>query len=366
MEGRAAWFASARQVEIRTETVPPPGPGDVTVASEISLISAGTEMLVYRGECTGPEDLGLDRPGRAGSFPFPVKYGYQLVGRVFEAGDESGFSPGQRVFVNHPHQDLLTIPVRGSLAGRTLPLESVFLVPEDLPSDTAVLAHLFTVALNALLDTPVRPGECVVVSGLGIVGSFVAYLARLTASRLILIDPVQYRREAARVLGADAVVAPQDASATIAELTGGRGADLHFEASGAPAALQAALQGTARDGTVTVVASYGAKAVPLVLSPEFHNRRLRLFSSQGGGINPELSTRWSRARRMAVAFEYLHRPGMPPIISRRYPFARAADAYRQLDERRDEVLGVALTYGQGGSNAESVAVSAKPAADELR
>ena len=77
-------------------------------------------------------------------------------------------------------------------------------------------------------------GDVVVVSGLGVIGSFVAHLCREAASRLVLVDPIAERRDRADWIGADAVVSPNDVEAAIAELSDRRGSDLWFEASGAP------------------------------------------------------------------------------------------------------------------------------------
>ena len=53
-------------------------------------------MLVYRGKVPAGDSLGLETC--AGSFGFPVKYGYQVVGEVVAAGAEAGYHPGDIVF----------------------------------------------------------------------------------------------------------------------------------------------------------------------------------------------------------------------------------------------------------------------------
>src|SRR4051794_33239150 len=73
----ALWLAAPRQAEFRAETLPPPGPGAVRVRTLASGLSQGTELLVYRGQV--PVDLPLDLPTLAGSFAFPIKYGYAVV-----------------------------------------------------------------------------------------------------------------------------------------------------------------------------------------------------------------------------------------------------------------------------------------------
>src|SRR5919202_1234517 len=84
LEARALWFSGPRVAEFRWERVRPAAPGEVRVGTISSAISQGTEMLVYRGEV--PIDLPLDLPTLAGSFSFPIKYGYATVGRVSEVG----------------------------------------------------------------------------------------------------------------------------------------------------------------------------------------------------------------------------------------------------------------------------------------
>jgi threonine dehydrogenase-like Zn-dependent dehydrogenase len=183
------------------------------------------------------------------------------------------------------------------------------------------------------------------VSGLGIVGTFCAEMARQTAGKLIVVDPLASRRERASWIGADAIVDPTDAPAAIEEHTSGRGADVYIEASGAPAALQAALQGTGREGTIAVVAYYGNKPITLTLAPEFHLRRLRIVSSQNASIGSGLQPRWDTERRMDVAMGRLQRIDISRLITHRFPFDRATEAYRLLDEQPTDALAVILEYG---------------------
>src|SRR5579883_1286390 len=82
--GTALWWTGPRTPELRTESPRPPAADEVVVQAVASGISAGTEMLVYRGQV--PPALLLDLPTLAGSFRYPVKYGYASVGRVTAVG----------------------------------------------------------------------------------------------------------------------------------------------------------------------------------------------------------------------------------------------------------------------------------------
>jgi 2-desacetyl-2-hydroxyethyl bacteriochlorophyllide A dehydrogenase len=330
---RGLWFTKARHAELLEEPVKAPTGTEVTVRAIASLVSAGTEMLVYRGELPAEDELGLETC--AGSFGFPVKYAYQVAGEVVEAGPEARFKPGQRIFVRHPHQDLFTVRSEGWLVAP---------VPEGLEAERAVFVNLLEVALNCHLDIPVRFGDVVVVYGQGVVGSLVAQLARRAAGRVVVVDPIAGRREAALKWGADAALAPNEAASAIAQLSNGRGADICIEATGAPSALQASIMAAGQEGTVAVLSFFGTRKVPLILSPEFHYRRLRIISSQVSSLGSGLQPRWSFERRNAVAFDLLRSNWLVTPISHEMPFSRAPEAYRILDTSPQDAMGIVLKY----------------------
>jgi 2-desacetyl-2-hydroxyethyl bacteriochlorophyllide A dehydrogenase len=331
--GRALWFMGPRRAEIRSEEVPEPVGEEVTVRALVSLVSAGTEMLIYRGEANPEAELGLETA--RGSFGFPVKYAYQTVGEVIAVGERSRHHVGEIVFCRHPHQDVFTLPGQGWLLAP---------VPEGLVPERAVFANLLEVALTSQLDVPTRHGDCVVVFGQGVVGSLCAQLARRTAGRLAVVDPVPARRELALRWGADQAFTPDEAVAGVEAMSEGRGADIAIEATGAPAALQAAIRCTAQEGTIVAVSFFGTRVVPLVLSPEFHFRRQRIVSAQVSNIGSGLQPRWSFTRRTNVAFDLLRQAWLHTPVSHRFPFEQAPAAYQLIDNRPEEVLGVLLTY----------------------
>lgn len=336
MEARAVWLTGPRQVEIRTEPLPPVGPDHVLVRARLSAISHGTEMLVYRGEV--PAHLPLDLPTLVGSFAYPIKYGYASVGGVERAGPEvESLRPGDLVFVLHPHQDRYVVPAR-----LAVPL------PAGVPPQAGVFVANLETAVNVLLDTGLRFGETAVVFGQGVVGLLVTMLLRRAGAReIIAVDPVPARRKRALGVGATIALAPDDdLPSQVREATAGRGADIAIEASGAPAALRQALASLAMQGTVVVASWYGTKPVPLDLGGDFHRRRLRIVSSQVGTIDPALSPRWTYERRRDLVCSLLGELPLADLVSHRVPFADAAEAYRLIDQRPPEVLQVVLEYGE--------------------
>ena len=85
----------------------------------------------------------------------------------------------------------------------------------------------------------------------------------------------------------------------------------------------------------------------LTLGEEFHLNRVRLISSQSGGINPELADRWDKARRTRALIELLPQIRLDGLITHRFPLDRAAEAYRLVDTSPEDVLQVTLTFGEG-------------------
>jgi 2-desacetyl-2-hydroxyethyl bacteriochlorophyllide A dehydrogenase len=322
----SVWFPAARQVELRSEPRAPLGPADVRIRAIASAISHGTEMLVFRGEV--PDGLGLDLPTLKGSFSFPIKYGYASVGRVIDSGsDVQTLAPGDVVFVLHPHQTEYIVPA-------AMPIR----LPPGLDPVLGVFIANVETAVNVVLDAAPRLGERVIVFGQGVVGLLITQLLKCTGvSQLVVVDPVERRRQLALRFGADAAVSPDHETA-------GKDFDLAIEASGNVNALDQALASVAFGGTVVVSSWYGTKRVPLLLGGPFHRRRLRIVSSQVGTIDAALQPRWSIQRRMALVLELIPRLQLEPLISHHIPFEDAASAYRLIDEHPDQTVQIILTY----------------------
>lgn len=333
-EARAVWFTGPRAVALRPEPVPEPGPGELLVRAIASGISAGTELLVYRGQVE--PDLPLDLPTLRGSFGFPIKYGYATVARVEAAGrGVTRAEVGDLVFCLHPHQDRFVVPQ--AVATR---------LPADLAPELGVFMANLTTAITVVLDARTALADVAVVFGLGTIGQLVAQLLRRGGAELVVgVDPLAGRRDLGRRLGAHLTLPPGEELATaLTRETGGRGADVAVEVSGAPAALQQAIDVVADEGTVVVASWYGTKPVSLRLGERFHRGRVRLRSSQVGRLDPALGPRWDRARRDEVACRLLSELRLAPLISHRLPFERAAEAYGLLDQQPDVGPQIVLTY----------------------
>jgi S-(hydroxymethyl)glutathione dehydrogenase/alcohol dehydrogenase len=135
---------------------------------------------------------------------------------------------------------------------------SVVKVESDLPDEQlALIGCGVTTGVGAALNTArVEPGSSVAVIGCGGVGQAVIQGARIAgAARIIAVDPVALKRDAALQNGATDVIDPSDADPVeaVRALTGGRGADYAFEVIGNPAIVRQTVDCTRPGGTVVMV-----------------------------------------------------------------------------------------------------------------
>jgi 2-desacetyl-2-hydroxyethyl bacteriochlorophyllide A dehydrogenase len=332
---RSVYFTAPKTIEIREELLPEPASGEALVQTLVSAISPGTENLVYQGQF--PEDLALDETiaSLPGSFAYPLKYGYSAVGRVIELGlavDPAWL--GRLVFAFNPHESHFVASTA-----------SLIPLPDGIEPETAVFLPNMETAVNFVMDGQPGIGERVAVLGQGVVGLLTAaLLARFPLERLITLDRYPLRRQASLELGAHASLDPAgpQTPAQLRDLLAD-GADLCYELSGAPAALDQAIALTGFAGRVMIGSWYGQKRASLDLGGRFHRSRIRLISSQVSSLSPEWTGRWSKARRFSVAWDMLRRVQPARWITHRFNLQDAAQAYQLLDQRPEQAIQVVFT-----------------------
>ena len=288
---RAFWVAAPGRGEIREETLPAAGTGDVLVRALWSGVSRGTESLVFNGRVPESEWARMRAPFQAGSFPAPVKYGYASVGVV-----EQGPAPllGRTVFSLYPHQTHYVVPA-----------DAVRVVPEGVEPARAVLAANMETALNGVWDAEVKPGDRVAVVGAGTVGCLVAWLAgQVPGTEVTLVDVNPLRASVAAALGV-----------RFAASVAGMDADVVLHTSGAPAGLVTALEAAATEARIVEMSWFGDQSVSLPLGGAFHAKRLSIVSSQVGAVAASQRTRWTHARRMALALQLLSDARLDVLIT---------------------------------------------------
>jgi 2-desacetyl-2-hydroxyethyl bacteriochlorophyllide A dehydrogenase len=318
---RGFWVIAPGHGEIRAETLPPPGAGEVVVRTLYSGISRGTEALVFGGRVPRSEWQRMRAPFQEGDFPAPVKYGYSLVGRVERGPDALA---GRTVFALCPHQTRVVVPEA-----------DVYVLPDDVPPARAVLAANLETALNGLWDGRPHLGDRIAVIGAGTVGCLAAWLAsRVPGCDVQLLD-VNPRRAAVAAALRVAFAEPRAAA---------RDVDLVIHASGSPAGLELALDIAGMEATVVELSWFGDQQVALSLGAAFHSRRLTIASSQVGRVAASQRTRWDTRRRLQLALSLLRHQELDALITGESNFEALPETMAALAQAPGDALCHRVRY----------------------
>lgn len=335
MHRRSLYFTGPGEVELGRTSLER-APDELLVETRVSAISAGTELLIYHGEA--PKELPADETLDAleGDLSYPLRYGYATVGDVIETGpDVDDDWTGRTVLAFNPHETRFT-----ALPGQVIP------VPDGVAPDAMALFPTVETATSLVIDGRPRVGDRVVVFGAGVVGCCTTgILSSFPLSELVVVDPVAGRREHARRLGADETLAPGELSdGHWDDRPGPGGADLIYELSGNPDALDDALDVAGYDSRILVGSWYGTKPTTLDLGGEFHRDHVSIESSQVSTLAAEVRGRWTKERRTQVALDHLAAMPVDSLVTHRVPFEEAPRAYRLVEDTPDDALQILLTY----------------------
>ncbi|MFJ9624891.1 zinc-binding alcohol dehydrogenase [Streptomyces sp. NPDC101181] len=346
---RVVQFTGPRQVEVAEHESAPLPTGHLRVRTRFSGISAGTELTAYRGTnpyLTRTWDAGsrLFREGAAG-IEYPVAgWGYSEVGEVTEVSPELVSSPGMPavgdlVWGIWGHRSEGVVPA-ARMTGHTL--------PAGLEPLAGAFARVGAIAYNAILAADLHLGEDVAVFGQGVIGLLTTRLAQLSGARVTAVDAIDARLTTAVAYGARHTLNARtdDVATRIRETTGGAGADVAIEISGAHPALHEALRSVTTGGRVVASGFYQGDGAGLRLGDEFHHNRVQLISSQIGGVPPQLSGRWTveRLQRTFLSLVAEGQVDVTSLVSHVVPVADAADAYELLDQRPADALQIVLEF----------------------
>ena len=137
-----------------------------------------------------------------------------------------------------------------------VPARILYRLPANLAYEHAAMIEPVSIALHAVGRVKVAPTDVAVVVGTGMIGLFLVQALRWAgAARIVAVDLEPTRLALARELGATDTLQSNacDVPAALARLTGGRGADLAFEAVGVTPTVQLALDLVRRGGAVVLV-----------------------------------------------------------------------------------------------------------------
>jgi predicted dehydrogenase len=368
---------------------PSPAPGHLLVANAASLISSGTERA------------GVSASGGGGSLPMrairnpdlvvmTLKYakehgirdtvdavrnavsddtvlGYSSAGVVLHTGGIAEFRVGQHVACagagRANHAEVVSVP--GNLVAP---------VPEGVSLRDAAFTTVGAIALQGVRRAEAQLGERVVVVGLGLIGLLTTQLLRAAGCRVLGVEPSPERRALAAELGAERVVAPDEAAAAAKQWTGGVGADatLITASSASDAIINQSVGMLRRKGRVVVVGDVGLglergpiyqREADMLISTSYGPGRYDPTYEEGGLDYPIAYVRWTENRNMEEFLRLLATGDVrvEPLVELELTADRAAEAYARVTGDSPPLAAV-LTYDPDratGGGPEVVRISSK-------
>jgi 2-desacetyl-2-hydroxyethyl bacteriochlorophyllide A dehydrogenase len=341
MNARQVVVLEPYRVAVREVELPPPGPNQVLVRTEVSAVSAGTELAVYTGTHQWLKDPNLPE------WKFPFRPGYSAAGTVIAAGSAvTGWRSGDRVSYpgNHASHELLTL---GHERGR------LWRLPDGLDMEKAAVACIARYGLGAAIRPGITLARSAAVLGLGIIGQFaLRCLIAAGAYPVVGIDAVAMRRQAALAAGADHVLGQGggDLREELAGVLGTRGAEIVADATGVPDAIPTAMSLACDGGQVVIVGSPRGKAKEVNFYDDLHRRYIEVTGAHGNMLFEPAHTRlagaWDidKAQRWLLATLASGRLNMASLITHRISPEALGEAYEGLLTKKEEHLGVMMLW----------------------
>ncbi len=260
----AALIVGKGQLELRE--FPDPVPPDLGVVVDIALCGiCGTDVHAYQsGQPYHPAICGHEWAGTISAVGRDVRAFSEgdrvVVGAAPACGSCAACRAGQAdrcqvAFMSALGRDALAPPHGGFAKQLAIAASRIVRTNPALDDVQAAQVEPATVAFHAVRGSRLRLGDVAVVQGAGPIGlSTLQWVRAAGASRVIVIEPSEVRRQLAIELGAHDAVAPGDsARQLIKELTHGLGADIVYECVGRPFAVQAAVDLARRGGSMCLI-----------------------------------------------------------------------------------------------------------------
>jgi len=213
-------------------------------------------------------------------------------------------------------------------------VDRIVRLAEGMSDEQGALVEPAAVAAHSTARGPDLAGRNVVVLGAGTIGNLVAQAARCRGARKVLItDLSEFRLRKAQACGVDAVchLQQQKLSEAARDAFGADGFDVAFEAVGAEGALDDAVQHIQKGGDIVVLGVFGER--PRVDMSIVGDRELRLIGTlMYKHEDYEQAVSWIASD--AIRTE--------PLVTRHFPFEQYPEAYRFIEEQRDQTLKVLI------------------------
>lgn len=357
-----------RSGNLTVEQIPAPAvsAGEVLIANQSSLVSAGTEKMVMDLAKKSLLGKARERPDQVRrvlekirnegllntlqqvrqKLEEPMTMGYSSAGIVLACGKGvQNFKPGDRVASNGPHAEIVS--VAKNLCAH---------VADNVPFEHACFAVLGSIAMQGVRLTRCELGETVFVIGLGLVGQLTVAIAKAAGLVVIGTDLDASKCALAKQMGAD-FAEPGLGPSNVQKVTAGLGADavIITASTKSNAPIEIAANAVRQKGRVVLVGVVGLeidrrpfyfKEAEFVVSCSYGPGRYDPEYEEHGHDYPAAYVRWTQQRNIQSVLDLMHRGQLrvEPLISHRFSIETASDAYEMINKGSQPFLGVVLQY----------------------
>ena len=309
---KATYFLGNETFEVREVPVPKAAPGTVVVKNYACGV-CGTDVHIYHGE-----------PGSADVTP-PVVLGHEYSGVVYEVGEGvKGLQVGDHVTIDPniycgeceycrngkkqmcPSMQAVGVTMDGGFAEYSIvPAAQALKLDPSVPLEYGAMSEPLACCIHGIDLAEIKLGDTVCVVGGGAIGLLLLQLAKMSgASKIVVSEPNEIRRQKAMELGADMCINPLEEGhyEKYIDFIGGDGADVVIECAGNRAAVNSAFKFAKKGAMILLfsVPSVGATYdLPLMdvfkkeltirgtfVNPDTHQRAVNLINSGRIKIEP--------------------------------------------------------------------------------
>ena len=301
--------------------------------------------------------------GRIGPFVVsePMVLGHEAAGVVVAVGREvHHLAPGDRVCMEPGIPDLssrasreghynldpavrfwATPPIHGCLTSEVIhPAAFTFKLPDHVSLAEGAMVEPFAVGLHAATKAQIKPGATAVVTGAGPIGIMTALAALAAGAGQVVVSDLSAEKLAIACQYPGIVpfdIRSGSLSARVAELTGGWGADVVFEASGSPRAYDGIFDLLAPSGTLVLV------GMPPDLVP------FDVVAAQAKEARIETIFRYANVYSKAVALMASGKVDLKPLISASFPFEQSIAAFERASQGRPSDIKLQIVVEDSAS-----------------
>jgi 2-desacetyl-2-hydroxyethyl bacteriochlorophyllide A dehydrogenase len=286
-EMKAAVFLGNQTVEI--QDIPQPIPQNREILLKVHMCGiCGTDAHIFSGE------LQVAKP--------PVVLGHEVSGEIVDLGKNvKGFNLGEKVSIDpvvtcgqceYCHTGRTNLCEQQTVIGyvrnggfaqyMTAPVSHVYRLDDSTNARTGILVETLACVLNGVDRLRVRPASSALILGAGTVGLLWNQLLKNSAATILLqTDLIKFRRQKAKVLGADFIFdgADSELDKNIQTICP-EGVDFIIDATGNPKAVEQAIPWVRKNGTFMIFGVCPEDAQIQISPFELYQREIKIIASK--------------------------------------------------------------------------------------